>query len=218
MSVAHTVNLRQDTQDLDPDNDPVDAAVYDHAVREYIIANEGSSTASYEDSKGNTTIGVGFNMDAAGAEKEWNAAFASIPADQRPSFDDVYNGDQNLTASQVDMLFSHSLSSTQDAVEKAYGSYWDALDPNRQIAITDLYYNGSSLAGKRTAFYTDIQTYATSTDPVVQDQAMQDALWEVKNNSNPPDKVTGATSPGIQARRDSEVTNANSRAGQSNSI
>ena len=185
---------------------------YEEMRRRFIGINEESSPngkpACYTDSKGCHTVGVGFNMDRDGARKEWKAAFAALPAAERPDFDKVRGQTATLNQEQINTLFNHAANTREQELKHLYTpATWDALKPNERLAVEDIYYNGGqTLAGKGTYFYENIQRYAETKDK----SHLERALWEIAHNSNASKRKGKADAEGIQNRRNAQAAMLNS--------
>ena len=73
-----------------------------------LARHEGTRLQSYDDSEGNRTVGIGFNLDRAGAREAIEAIGAN--------FDDIYSGTAELTRNQANNLLQQDLgTAVQDA-------------------------------------------------------------------------------------------------------
>jgi GH24 family phage-related lysozyme (muramidase) len=98
---------------------------------------EGYRSKAYEDSQGNVTVGIGFNMDQPGAEDVWKRA--GIGKD----FQSVKEG-QPLTEEEVRGLLDVTLQDARSrAKERAteLGVDWDGLPSWHRAILTDLAFN-----------------------------------------------------------------------------
>ena len=99
---------------------------------------------AYTDTTGHRTVGVGFNLDADGAQK----AVASVGA----YYKQVYSGDVCLTSDQVDGLLQISLRTAEGDAASVVSSY-GSLCCGVQVVITDLVFNmGAATLGTFTDF------------------------------------------------------------------
>lgn len=137
---------------------------------------EGRKNQAYTDSEGYRTVGIGFNLDAGGAQ----AAIEALGLD----YNQVRSGAQVLTDAQVDALFQQSVNT---AVQGASGpggpiTNFDGVPDDRQIVIVDMIFNlgltGFS-AFKMTIRAINSQDWATAA------QQMQQSAWynQVKNRA-----------------------------------
>ncbi|WP_158706805.1 phage minor head protein [Candidatus Phycorickettsia trachydisci] len=137
----------------------------------------------------NKTIGFGFNMDAAGARKEWLEVFGD-----KVSFDKVKKG-LKITKEQAKELLDYQIKKRRDELELLFGKDWKLLKPNEKMAIESLYFNSPSLVRKGTKFHENIKKYIETNDP----KYLKETCNEVKYKSNK------NRHPGIQYRRDKEA-------------
>ena len=167
--------MRDRIHNLDPE--VYDDMVYYKIIRsEFVTNNEGSEKYAYNDAElndkngkkkrydgspitngGKITVGVGFNMSDPGARKEWNKIFENY--DKKPDFDQVYNGQKELTNAQVDHLLRSSLDKREKELEKIYVLIWDDLKLNERLAIEDSYFNAPALINPKSSFYSNIHAY-----------------------------------------------------------
>ncbi len=152
---------------------------------QFIKLNEKSLPTSYQDDKGNVTVGIGFNMDAAGAEAAWQKVFQGSV-----NFNDIYNRVPGafLTNPQIRKLYDYSVSVREDALFGTDGIYTnikDSLTANQKLAIEDLYFNGGSgLVGKKTSFYSDIQNYVATGNQAYFDNALEEVMDRSNSSFN----------------------------------
>lgn len=110
-----------------------------------ITSHEGVRKCMYTDTRGIKTIGIGFNLNAAGAKAAVTAAGAN--------YDKIVNGASTppnkacdcssvtcLTDIQIDKLFNVSLNTAQKAGSQALSSYFSLCCPV-QNAVTDMAFN-----------------------------------------------------------------------------
>ena len=94
--------------------------------------HEGSKKCVYTDSRGYKTIGVGFNLDASGAQ--------SICSSLGIDYSSIYSGASCLTSSQVEALLEVTLrTATADAAADV--SSFDSLCCSVQNVVTDMSFN-----------------------------------------------------------------------------
>lgn len=94
-------------------------------------AEEGFSTRVYKDTKGFKTVGVGFNMEAAGARKLWQQA--GIKA----KFDDVLTGKAKITKADADKLYSVTKAIAIQGAKKLVKNF-DSLGAHQKDALADM--------------------------------------------------------------------------------
>lgn len=120
VKILRAIEVCNAVESLDLNNDN-NMPAYKEIRYEMLSMLEEKRYFSYEDSKGYKTVGVGFCMDLDGKLKagrdEWDAAFISLEKDDRPSFDDVYNG-KKMTEAHVRILFNHSMEERSKIVRK----------------------------------------------------------------------------------------------------
>lgn len=103
------------------------------ALPQDILRDEGLRFNAYNDHLGNRTVGVGFNMDSPNAKRVWKGAGISR------SFDDVYNGADQLDESDATKLFGASHRIAVDDARSVVKAF-DDLTPKRQEALVNLSY------------------------------------------------------------------------------
>ncbi len=104
------------------------------SLPESLRENEGLRYQTYYDTKGNRTVGYGFNLDSGIAKKVWKAAGVDTP------FEDVYNGRAAINDVQAEAL---GRASYQVAANDAVSLYPDltSYSPSRQEALLDMSYH-----------------------------------------------------------------------------
>ncbi len=107
-------------------------AIDDKKLTEYLIFNEGVRRKRYYDSRGFPTIGVGFNLDRAGAREE----IASVGAD----YDRIRSGKDSLSESQITALLTSDAKAAIEAARSLFHDF-DAYDLTRQMVLADLVFN-----------------------------------------------------------------------------
>jgi GH24 family phage-related lysozyme (muramidase) len=108
---------------------------------------EGHRAKSYKDTSGLTTIGVGFNMERAGAKASWNEAFAG-EADC-PDFNKCFSGKEKLSERQIDLLLARDIENMLPGFINRIGGQevYDNLSVNERAGLFSLYYNNPALIG-----------------------------------------------------------------------
>ena len=84
VNLQETAHFRDTLWPLSPDFKDEDRKTYCHIRRLYLLGWEGLRTHVYDDGKGFMTVGVGFNMDAPGAQVEWEAALQGLSRSEGP--------------------------------------------------------------------------------------------------------------------------------------
>lgn len=100
-------------------------------ARPLLIKHEGWKPTVYKDSKGIKTIGVGFNLEQAGAKE----LCARVGAD----YDAICNGTP-LTPEQIDSLLNHFIISTLEWLTHIFADF-SSYSVNRQAALVDMGFN-----------------------------------------------------------------------------
>jgi GH24 family phage-related lysozyme (muramidase) len=101
-------------------------------LRSKIIVNEGERSTVYKDSKGISTVGIGFNLEQPGAKE----AIEYIGAD----FDNVRSGQIALTKEQIKILGDISLANAIMQADKLYPNL-ASLPYQKRAVVVDLAYN-----------------------------------------------------------------------------
>lgn len=101
-------------------------------VFKFIEENEGRRDRVYKDTVGHLTIGVGFNLDRAGARN----AIEQLGV----NFEDVRAGRVTLTNDQINQLLATDITKTRLDVKKVFPEF-DSYSPQRQAALTDMMFN-----------------------------------------------------------------------------
>ena len=131
----------------------------------WITRWEGRQNTTYTDSMGHPTVGIGFNLDAAGAQ----AAIEALGL----NYDQVRAGTQILTDAQVDTLFQQSVNQAIAGAHRVIASF-DIIPDDKQIVIVDMIFN-LGLAGF-SAFHHTILAI-NNQDWAAAAQHMQQSLW-----------------------------------------
>jgi len=126
---------------------------------------EGRRNQTYIDSMGHPTVGVGFNLDAQGAQ----AAIAALGLD----YNQVRAGTQTLTDDQIDTLLEQGVNR---AVSDAHTpiSDFDNVPGDKQIVIVDMIFNLG--LGGFTKFVQTIRAI-NGQDWLTASQQMQQSQW-----------------------------------------
>jgi hypothetical protein len=103
---------------------------------------EGYKSSSYLCTAGKVTVGYGFNMDSKGAKDRWNEL------NIMENFDDVYNGDEEITHFSASVLFEHywkycERKAMKRCIELEVG--YMALPQYHKFILSDIVYNTGSL-------------------------------------------------------------------------
>jgi lysozyme len=98
----------------------------------FIAAHEGCEFIAYDDTEGKRTVGVGFNLDRAGADTRIHALGLD--------YTDVYHGRCTLTTAHCSALFTVDL---DDAIAdaKAIVSNFASQPEDIQMVIVDMIFN-----------------------------------------------------------------------------
>jgi GH24 family phage-related lysozyme (muramidase) len=176
--------------------------IYEYLSFEFISHNEEPggipALTAYDDGKGYSTIGYGFNMDSVSARIIWEEAIGCSV-----SFTKAKNKEVGITKEQAfDLYLSVKMRNTRE-LQNIYANSWEKLKPNEKLMIQDLYFNaGSKLVGRQTRFYKNILHYSSTANPMY----LQEALIEVKERSNREKITNPRLARGIQNRRNVQAT------------
>ncbi len=180
---------------------------YDQLLEEAVMRNEVVYDGNkpqildepYKDTANKTTIGIGFNMDGAGARKEWRRAFGDSI-----SFDVAYSGLRKLSKSETMHLFRTCIRIRREELPTYFKYTWYLFRANERLTIEEMFYNGPGLIRRYNAktkeltltnFTQNMNLYATHKDC----KYLYDAREEILKRSNP-DKTLG-----VQNRRIAEA-------------
>jgi len=105
-------------------------------TRAWIEHWEGRRNQTYDDTAGHPTVGVGFNLDASGAQ----GAIEALGLD----YDQVRSGQQTLTDDQIDALLGQTVNAAIGGSRTAVSNF-DALPDDKQIVVVDMVFNQSLL-------------------------------------------------------------------------
>ena len=130
--------------------------------------NEKYKPCVYIDSKGNPTVGVGFNLNKPGARQALDGVGAN--------YDAVLNGSQCLNDGQIRTLFKNDMAEAISCAENWLGSSWYALGSDPQSAIADMAFNMG--CGKLRGFV-KLHAALTESPPDYEAAAkeMQNSVW-----------------------------------------
>src|SRR5205085_2052928 len=134
-------------------------------IENYITFNEGYRTHVYNDSEGNPTIGIGFNLNRSGAR----AAIEGVGA----NYDNVRNGSQELNYTQIDTLFQADVNSAIEIARDTFSDV-DNFTDGRKTVATDLAFSmGAATLGGFVHFI----AAANSGDWSTAADELQDSEW-----------------------------------------
>ncbi|CAH1779966.1 unnamed protein product, partial [Owenia fusiformis] len=105
-------------------------------IAEYIGKCEGKKNMAYDNSKGNRTVGIGFNMERPGARKVWETILPGV------DFDKVYNKQLALRDDQIKTLFKADLGAQFIPVVRHLIPGFEVMCAEVQAAIVDALYRG----------------------------------------------------------------------------
>lgn len=135
------------------------------SVIQFIAQNEGIRLTAYDDSLGVKTIGVGFNLEKAGAKDR----IETLGYD----YDSVFAGISSLTLDDVMTLLSEDVDIAIDEVRRVIPGF-DTMSPTRRMAFIDMTFNmgATRLAGfKRMIAALKRKDFNTAADEA------QDSKW-----------------------------------------
>jgi GH24 family phage-related lysozyme (muramidase) len=147
------------------------------AIKQHIEAAEGRSATVYNDSAGHPTIGVGFNLDRAGAQQQIEALGLN--------YNEVRSGQQSLTNAQIDTLFNTDVNQAI-ADARSLVSNFDTIPDDKQVVVTDMVFN----MGKAT-----FSQFTNTIDAIEHEDwdraadEMQDSAWYEQVGSRGTDDV-----------------------------
>ena len=133
----------------------------------FIQGHEGRRNSVYNDSEGIPTIGVGFNLQKAGAQQSIEALGVD--------YSQLLAGTVSLTDPQIDTLFNADLDTAMaDAAQRVQG-FWNLPD-NAQLAVVDMVFN---LGGPRFSGFVNFIAALSATPPDYLTAAVQmgDSQW-----------------------------------------
>lgn len=116
--------------------------------------DEGLRHAAYQDTKGNITVGYGFNMDSGIGRKVWKAA--GIPV----SFDDVRSGRATIDDSHAEALGRASYEVAANDAQSLYGDLSQYSEPRKQALLNLSYQFGQPRLAKMASFNAAVKNEA----------------------------------------------------------
>eukprot|EP01086_Lenisia_limosa_P001105 TRINITY_DN11_c1_g1_i1.p1 TRINITY_DN11_c1_g1~~TRINITY_DN11_c1_g1_i1.p1 ORF type:complete len:185 (+),score=54.01 TRINITY_DN11_c1_g1_i1:47-601(+) len=119
-------------------------------VEDYIGHNEGVRKCAYTDSRGYRTVGIGFNLDAAGAQKKIEALGVNYHA--------LYTGKVCLTLHQVDQLFQTVFNQVVHNTAANFPSMNSYGCPRRMVLIDFTYNLGQAGVAKWKNFISQVKS------------------------------------------------------------
>jgi lysozyme len=118
--------------------DDVDALVKSQVEEDSRVVNkvstrqeEGFRTRVYRDSLGFRTIGIGFNMEAAGARQIWRDSGVAT------SFDDALTGRKTISKAEAEALFAATKQTARNNASRLVRNY-EKLGTHQQDALIDM--------------------------------------------------------------------------------
>lgn len=105
----------------------------DEDIYNRVKEHEGVKNTIYKDSKGNPTIGVGFNLNRPDANKR----LKNVGADPKL----IKSGKGQLTEKQIDTLYKEDLNKAKNSAKKLVSKTWDELPKGVQGALTEMAFN-----------------------------------------------------------------------------
>ena len=103
-----------------------------HEIMNILAQHEGYKHVAYEDTEGNMTIGIGFNLDREGADR--------IITNLGHDYTKVYNKQETLTDQEIQTLFKNDIKKTLRNVKHAINTY-DQQPPSVKLILIDMCYN-----------------------------------------------------------------------------
>jgi GH24 family phage-related lysozyme (muramidase) len=107
----------------------------------FIEPFEARRHRAYRDTRGHLTIGVGFNLDRAGAAEDLNRL---LPDVGYPGYRALRRGDTSLTDAQIDVLLRHDAQRAIDTARRQITGF-DTLPMDAQLIVIDMTFNTGSL-------------------------------------------------------------------------
>jgi GH24 family phage-related lysozyme (muramidase) len=104
----------------------------------FIEPFEGRRHRAYPDARGYLTVGVGFNMDRAGAADDLDQLLPSV------NYWALRRGTISLTDAQIDVLLRHDTRRAIDTARRQVAGF-DSLAPDAQLIVIDMTFNTGSL-------------------------------------------------------------------------
>lgn len=139
-------------------------SLIDQAVA-FIEPFEGRRHRVYRDSRGNRTVGVGFNLDRPGAAEDIGRLLKGV------GYAALRRGTTTLTDAQVDVLLRHDVQRAIDTARRQVTGF-DTLPFDAQLIIIDMTYNIGSLHKWR-----NLRSALAQHDFASAADAMHDSRW-----------------------------------------
>lgn len=131
----------------------------------FIEPYEGRCYRAYRDSRGHLTVGVGFNLDRAGAADDIQRLLPDV------NYRALRRGEVSLTDAQINTLLEHDAQRAIDTARRQVGSF-DALPRDAQMILVDMTFNTGSLhKWRKLRAALGRKDYASAAD------AMHRSLW-----------------------------------------
>jgi lysozyme len=92
---------------------------------------EGFRTRMYKDTNGFRTVGIGFNMDAAGARRLWEQAGVTT------GFDDVLAGRKTISKGEAEALYTTTKTNARNGASRLVKNF-NQLGTHQQDALADM--------------------------------------------------------------------------------
>lgn len=139
-------------------------ALLDLAI-EFIEPFEDRRHRAYRDSRGHLTIGVGFNLDRAGAAKDLSKLLPGV------RYRALRRGHASLTDAQIDVLLRHDAQRAINTARRQVKGF-DTLPVQAQLIVIDMTFNTGSLhKWRKFRSALDRRDYSAAAD------AMHRSLW-----------------------------------------
>lgn len=139
-------------------------SLIDQAVA-FIEPFEGRRHRVYHDSRGNRTVGVGFNLDRPGAAEDIGRLLKSV------GYAALRRGTSTLTDAQIDVLLRHDVQRAFETANRQIVDF-DRLPRQAQLVIIDMTYNIGSLDRWR-----DLRRALAHNNYTAAADAMHDSRW-----------------------------------------
>lgn len=134
-------------------------------VVSFIEPFEGRRHRAYRDSRGNMTVGVGFNLDREGAAADLKKLLPGV------GYRALRRGDVALTDAQIDTLLRYDARRAIDTARRQITEF-DSLPLDAQLIVVDMTFNTGSLhKWRRFRAALGRQDYAAAAD------SMHRSLW-----------------------------------------
>lgn len=150
-----------DLPQTQPDPEPT---LLDQAIT-FIEPFEGRRHRAYRDSRGHMTVGVGFNLDRAGAVDDLDKLLPKV------NYYALRRGDTSLTDAQIDVLLRHDAQRAINTAQRQVKSF-DTLPVQAQLIVIDMTFNTGSLHKWR-----KFRSALASRDYNAAADAMHRSLW-----------------------------------------